>query len=65
MMNSFNNTNPQLWKWGIFYNNLNDNRLVIKKRSGLGWTFNFAHKNSYLFMIVFVVIVLLGIYFIK
>lgn len=64
-MNSFDNTNPQLWKWGIFYNNPNDDRLIVQKRSGLGWTFNFANKNSYLFMVALVGIVLLGAYFFK
>ncbi|MGI4897103.1 MAG: DUF5808 domain-containing protein [Janthinobacterium lividum] len=64
-MNSFDNMNPQLWKWGIFYNNPNDSRLIVQKPSHLGWTFNFAHKNSYWFMITFAAIILLGIYFIK
>ncbi len=64
-MNNFNNTNPELFKWGMFYNNPKDNRLIIKKLSGLGWTFNFAHKNSYWFMIVFAVIILVGIYFFR
>lgn len=64
-MNSFDDTNPQLWKWGMFYNNPNDNRLIVQKPCRLGWTFNFAHKNSYWFMIAFAVIIFLGIYFTK
>ncbi|MGI4729964.1 MAG: DUF5808 domain-containing protein [Janthinobacterium lividum] len=64
-MNSLNRTNPQFWKWGMFYNNPNDGSLIIPKLSGLGWTFNFAHKNAYWFMIALMLIVLLGIYFIK
>jgi len=64
-MNDLNYSNPQYWKWGIFYNNPNDDRLIVKKLSGLGWTFNFAHKNAYWFMAVLAIIVLLGIYFIR
>ncbi|WP_406826626.1 DUF5808 domain-containing protein [Pedobacter sp. KACC 23697] len=37
------------WKWGIFYFNKNDRRLIVPKRIKiLGWTLNFAHPLSYL-----------------
>jgi len=38
-----NRNNDQLWVGGVFYVNPNDPRLLVEKRSGLGWTFNFAY----------------------
>jgi len=38
-----NRDNDQVWVGGIFYVNPNDPRLLVEKRSGLGWTFNFAY----------------------
>lgn len=35
---------PQYWKWGLFYFNPNDKRLLVPKRvPSLGWTLNFAN----------------------
>lgn len=43
---------PTNWKWGIFYHNLEDDRLFVpKKIEWMGTTFNFANKKSYLFLI--------------
>ena len=35
-MNNLNYSNPQYWKWGIFYNNPNDDRLIVKKTFWFG-----------------------------
>ena len=36
-------TEPNDWKWGIFYYNPNDPRIFVPKRiKWLGWTLNFA-----------------------
>lgn len=59
-MNDFDRTNPQLWKWGLFYYNRNDSSLMVPKRNGLGWTFNFAHKMSYAWMIIILAIIILA-----
>jgi uncharacterized membrane protein len=34
------------WR-GLFYVNPSDPRLVVPKRSGLGWTFNFARPIAW------------------
>ena len=36
------------WKYGVFYYNKNDFRLLVEKKYGWGWTLNFANKKSYL-----------------
>ena len=38
------------WKWGMIYYNPQDPSLLVEKRMGLGWTFNFANKWSWVFM---------------
>jgi uncharacterized membrane protein len=46
--------NPNNWKWGIFYYNSDDKRLLPPKRiKWMGWTINFANPFS--------ILVLLGI----
>jgi uncharacterized membrane protein len=55
-MNEFDRNNYEYWKWGIFYNNPNDSSIWVPKRTGLGWTLNFAHRVSYLIMALLVVV---------
>jgi len=48
------------WKWGLFYYNPEDKRMLVDKRNpNLGFTINFAHKKSYLFMVI--ILLLLGL----
>jgi len=49
-MNEFNRQNPNFWKGYFIYINPNDPAIWVKKRSGLGWTLNFAHRKSYFIM---------------
>ena len=43
---------PENYKWGIFYFNTKDPRIVLPKRNRLfGWTVNFASPYSYLIII--------------
>lgn len=49
-MNEFDRHNHDLWKWGIIYVNPNDPSIWVEKRSGLGWTLNFAHPVSYFYI---------------
>ena len=52
---------PNNWKWGFFYYNKEDQRLLPPKRiEWMGWTVNFANPNS---ILVFALI-LLGCLFI-
>ena len=37
------------WRLGLFYVNADDARILVPKRhEWMGWTFNFAHRESYL-----------------
>jgi uncharacterized membrane protein len=48
-MNDERHDDPANWKFGIFYFNKNDKRIVLPKRNGnLGWTLNFANPYSIL-----------------
>ncbi|HVB98047.1 MAG TPA: DUF5808 domain-containing protein [Candidatus Dormibacteraeota bacterium] len=38
------------WIAGLVYANSDDPALVVRKRSGVGWTLNFGHWLSWLFM---------------
>lgn len=53
---------PTNYKWGIFYFNPNDQRIMVPKRSkSMGWTLNFARMYSYIILIlIFVLAAILG-----
>lgn len=54
------------YKLGIFYFNKSDERFVVPKRErALGWTFNFAHIRTYVFLAVIIAGLFLIKYFIK
>ena len=55
-MNEFDRQNNDLWKWGIVYFNPNDPSVWVEKRFGIGWTLNFAHKESW-----FIIMMILAI----
>lgn len=52
-----------LWKWGIFYFNPDDPALFIPKRSGLGYTLNFARRGSWAVMALLLAAILLPLIF--
>jgi uncharacterized membrane protein len=57
---------PQNWKWGIFYYNPEDNRLLPpKKIKSMGWTVNFANPWSILVMLMFFIMIFVLISFLK
>jgi hypothetical protein len=59
-----NRDNDRLWIAGGFYVNRYDPRLLVEKRSGLGWTFNFAHPIAWwLTGGLFVILGLVQLYF--
>lgn len=44
---------PTNYKWGIFYFNRDDHRIMVPKRSkSMGWTMNFANIYSYIILIL-------------
>lgn len=54
-MENFNepSSNPANYKYGVFYYNPKDYRTIVPKRNqAMGWTFNFARHESYLFVLV-------------
>ena len=57
-MDDFNRQNDEFWRWGIMYNNPNDLAIWVEKRTGLGWTLNFGHKEAWL--IIFMILVILS-----
>jgi uncharacterized membrane protein len=57
--------NPFNWK-GLIYINRKDPRIIVPKRlPSLGWTLNFGHPISYLFISAFVLVIIASIIFIK
>ena len=44
--------NPENYKWGIFYFNAKDRRVLVPKRMYMmGWTLNFANIYTYLLIL--------------
>lgn len=57
--------NPFNWR-GTFYVNRNDPRIIVPKRlPSLGWTLNFGHPISFLFMVIFMLAMFAAVVFIK
>jgi uncharacterized membrane protein len=51
---------PNNWIWGIFYYNKEDKRLLPPKRIPvMGWTVNFANRNSVLLFVFIMLIIIL------
>ena len=55
---------PNNWIWGMFYYNKEDKRLMPPKRiAWMGWTVNFANRNSVLlFIFILLLIILFSIF---
>jgi len=53
---------PMNYKWGIFYFNRKDPRIMVPKRiKWMGWTLNFGNNYSYIYLflaIVFLIFIL-------
>lgn len=46
---------PNNWKWGLFYYNKEDKRILPPKRiEWMGWTVNFANPASIAVFLVFI-----------
>ena len=51
----------ECWKWGVFYYNPMDKRIFLPKRTGLGFTLNFAHPVSTVIMLALIVFIIISI----
>lgn len=52
--------NPEKYKWGVFYYNAEDPRVIVPKNIQLmGWTLNFAQPGAYLIVVglVFLIVI--------
>jgi uncharacterized membrane protein len=49
-----NRDEDQYWKLGQFYFNKNDPAIFVEKRFGIGWTNNWAHPLSWIFILLVV-----------
>jgi len=48
-------TNPEYYRWGLFYFNREDSRVFVPKMvSRTGWTLNFARPESYIIFGAFI-----------
>jgi len=46
---------PTNYKWGIFYFNRKDGRIVVPKRvRGMGWSLNFGNFYAYVLIILII-----------
>jgi uncharacterized membrane protein len=58
---SVDGTPDDAWKWGQFYYNPDDPELIVERRFGVGYTFNFANPWSWILMAILLVPVVLTI----
>jgi uncharacterized membrane protein len=47
-------TPDSAWKWGLLYVNAQDPALLVEKRFGVGYTFNFGHPIAWLLLVLLV-----------
>ncbi len=58
------NQDPDNYKWGVFYFNKNDSRVILPKRNPyLGVTLNFASPYTYLSLLAIIAVILIVEYF--
>lgn len=51
-----NRNDDKYWKGGAFYYNRDDPSILVGKRFGVGWTFNFAHPVTWIILSVIVAV---------
>ncbi|MBM2621843.1 hypothetical protein JIG36_40700 [Actinoplanes sp. LDG1-06] len=49
------------WRAGMFYVNRDDPRLLVPRRSGLGWTVNFGHPAGWAVLTLLLAIPVAGV----
>ena len=55
-----NTDDDRYWKLGQFYFNPDDPTIFVEKRFGIGWTVNFGHPVSWIFLIGIIVVVVIS-----
>ena len=45
---------PNPWKFGIIYADSSDGRVVVRQRTGLGWTLNFGRPLAWVILVAFI-----------
>jgi uncharacterized membrane protein len=53
-------TPDECWYWGQIYYNRNDPALMVERRFGVGYTFNFGNRLSWLFLILPAILMISG-----
>jgi uncharacterized membrane protein len=53
--------NDDKYLWGLFYFNLQDQRLIVPKRFGIGSSFNFGHPGSWLALAIIALCVIIAL----
>ncbi len=51
----------ECWRWGFIYYNPNDSRIFLPKRTGLGFTLNFAKPISIFIISAIIIFIVLAI----
>lgn len=51
--------NSDNYKWGLFYYNQRDPRFLVPRKTGIGFSPNFANPYSYLIIIAIIVFAIL------
>ncbi len=46
------------WVWGVFFVNKNDPSIMVEKRFGIGYTFNYGNRSAILILVSFLVLCL-------
>lgn len=54
----------EFWKLGQFYFNRNDPSIFVEKRFGIGWTNNWAHPVSWIFIVIILASIITPLFFI-
>ncbi|OFI46256.1 hypothetical protein BG262_04370 [Floricoccus penangensis] len=54
--------NKSAWKFGFLYYNKDDVAYIVQKRSGLGYTLNFARYQSWLITLAFILLMLVIVF---
>ncbi len=56
-------SDSKYYKWGFFYSNKSDKRIVVPKRYGFGYSLNFAQPYVTITLILILLILFLTAYY--
>ncbi|MBI4890722.1 MAG: hypothetical protein HY821_08865 [Acidobacteria bacterium] len=55
----------EAWKLGVFYYNPDDPDIMVPKRTGLGYTMNFARPASWWFLVGLVLLIAIPLFVLR